>query len=86
MGRPATRPRSISPRRAWVQTVQVRGIRPTECSHILAARLHEAQVEVRAQLKARASERSGQRPQRQLDPRRVAALSAEYESLYGEEG
>ena len=80
-----TRPGLIHLADAHTCTCEDHRFRETECSHILAARLHEAQLEARAQLKARASERNGQRRQRQFDPRRVAALSAEYSALFPSE-
>ena len=51
-------------------------VRGTTCSHILAARLHEAQLEARAQLKARAAQRRSQAQQPRPSPAELAALRA----------
>ena len=74
--------------------------RGVDCAHILAVRLHVARVTGRqprrprrddcgptssCQPDGRVCPRHLHRAERQLDPRRVAALSAEYESLFPSE-
>ena len=80
-----TRPGLIHLADAHGCTCEDHRFRGTECSHILAARLHEAQLETRARLKARAAGQNGQRQQRQLDPARVAELSRQYEAMFPSE-
>ena len=69
-----TRPGLIHLADASTCTCEDHRFRGTECSHILAARLHETQLEARAHLKARANQRRGQAQPPRRSPEQLAAL------------
>ena len=69
-----TRPGLIHLADAHGCTCEDHKYRGTECSHILAARLHEAQLEARAHLKARAAQRRSQAQPPRRSPEQLAEL------------
>ena len=69
-----TRPGLIHLADAHTCTCEDHKNRGAECSHILAARLHEAQLEARARLKARAADRRSQARQARRSPEQLAGL------------